>query len=585
MRLTAEPAHVPLLSAMKVEYIVVTLARRRTPGRTTLGRTTLAGQLLVLQVAVILVVLVLVGALSLAQSEATFTRVEGRRVTALAEQLGSNPLVRSNLEIPETRTGLATLAQSFVTQSSVGSVTFADADEDVRVSTDPSFEGQRIPLPREAVGDGASWSGTLTLEGQRQLVAQVPVFSVSKARIGQHLGTVMITEPFPSAWARAQGASSYLLTYVGGALLIGLLGSWLLARRIKRQTLGMEPSEIAGLAEHREALIHGIAEGVIALDPQGRVTLVNDVARRLLDLPEHAEGLTLADLRVRGRLLEVLSGSDNDDAGDRVVVRRGHVLVMNRMTVEHDGRALGTVTTLRDRTALADMERQLGTFRSTTQLLRAQAHEFANQLHTISGLIQIGEYDEVVRYVDAVSERRNSLDLSINSRIGDPAVGALLMAKASLASERRIELRITDTTALQRLQPEDSADVGTVVGNLVDNALDAVTSGSTTSESWVEVAITQDTSSVEIVVSDSGPGVPADIADEVFEQGFTTKSGGEGTRGIGLALTRLLCEQRGGEVVVSSSETGAHFTARLGVATSEDVLAGNFPVAGEGLRS
>ncbi len=585
MRLTAEPAHVPLLSAMKVEYIVVTLARRRTPGRTTLGRTTLAGQLLVLQVAVILVVLVLVGALSLAQSEATFTRVEGRRVTALAEQLGSNPLVRSNLEIPETRTGLATLAQSFVTQSSVGSVTFADADEDVRMSTDPSFEGQRIPLPREAVGDGASWSGTLTLEGQRQLVAQVPVFSVSKARIGQHLGTVMITEPFPSAWARAQGASSYLLTYVGGALLIGLLGSWLLARRIKRQTLGMEPSEIAGLAEHREALIHGIAEGVIALDPQGRVTLVNDVARRLLDLPEHAEGLTLADLRVRGRLLEVLSGSDNDDAGDRVVVRRGHVLVMNRMTVEHDGRALGTVTTLRDRTALADMERQLGTFRSTTQLLRAQAHEFANQLHTISGLIQIGEYDEVVRYVDAVSERRNSLDLSINSRIGDPAVGALLMAKASLASERRIELRITDTTSLQRLQPEDSADVGTVVGNLVDNALDAVTSGSTTSESWVEVAITQDTSSVEIVVSDSGPGVPADIADEVFEQGFTTKSGGEGTRGIGLALTRLLCEQRGGEVVVSSSETGAHFTARLGVATSEDVLAGNFPVAGEGLRS
>ena len=585
MRLTAEPAHVPLLSAMKVEYIVVTLARRRTPGRTTLGRTTLAGQLLVLQVAVILVVLVLVGALSLAQSEATFTRVEGRRVTALAEQLGSNPLVRSNLEIPETRTGLATLAQSFVTQSSVGSVTFADADEDVRVSTDPSFEGQRIPLPREAVGDGASWSGTLTLEGQRQLVAQVPVFSVSKARIGQHLGTVMITEPFPSAWARAQGASSYLLTYVGGALLIGLLGSWLLARRIKRQTLGMEPSEIAGLAEHREALIHGIAEGVIALDPQGRVTLVNDVARRLLDLPEHAEGLTLADLRVRGRLLEVLSGSDNDDAGDRVVVRRGHVLVMNRMTVEHDGRALGTVTTLRDRTALADMERQLGTFRSTTQLLRAQAHEFANQLHTISGLIQIGEYDEVVRYVDAVSERRNSLDLSINSRIGDPAVGALLMAKASLASERRIELRITDTTSLQRLQPEDSADVGTVVGNLVDNALDAVTSGSATSESWVEVAITQDTSSVEIVVSDSGPGVPADIADEVFEQGFTTKSGGEGTRGIGLALTRLLCEQRGGEVVVSSSKTGAHFTARLGVATSEDVLAGNFPVAGEGLRS
>lgn len=571
MMLSRRAEHVPLLSAVKVENIVVTRPRAR--------RTTLAGQLLVLQVAVILVVLVLVGALSLAQSEATFTRVEGRRVAALAEQLGGNPLVRSNLEIPETRTSLATLAQSFVTQSSVGSVTFADADEEVRVSTDPSLEGARIPLPRAAVADGASWSGTLTLGGQRQLVSQVPVISVTEGKVGAHLGTVMITERFPSAWERARGASSYLLTYVGGALLIGLLGSWLLARRIKRQTLGMEPSEITGLAEHREALLHGIAEGVIALDPQGRVTLVNDVARRLLDLPDHAEGLTLADLRVRGRLLEVLSGSGDDNARDRVVVRRGHVLVMNRMHVERDGRPLGTVTTLRDRTALADMERQLGTFRSTTQLLRAQAHEFANQLHTISGLIQIGEYDEVVSYVDTVSERRNSLDLSINSRIGDPAVAALLMAKASLASERRIDLRITDTTSLQRLQPEDSADVGTVIGNLVDNALDAVTSASaaagtssTTASSpttqWVEVSITQDQASVEIVVSDSGPGVPVEIADEVFDQGFTTKSGGDGTRGIGLALTRMLCEQRGGEIIVTSTDSGARFTARLGVATT-----------------
>lgn len=569
MMLSRRAVHVPLLSAVKVENIVVTRPRAR--------RTTLAGQLLVLQVAVILVVLVLVGALSLAQSEATFTRVEGRRVAALAEQLGGNPLVRSNLAVPSTRTGLATLAQTFVTQSSVGSATFADANEVVRVSTDPSLEGERIPLPRAAVADGASWSGTLTLDGRRQLVSQVPVFSASEDRAGEHLGTVMLTEPFPSAWERARGASSYLLTYLGGALLIGLLGSWLLARRIKRQTLGMEPSEITGLAEHRQALLHGIAEGVIALDPQGRVTLVNDVARRLLDLPDHAEGLTLAELRVRGRLLEVLSGSGDDNARDRVVVRRGRVLVMNRMHVEQDGRPLGTVTTLRDRTALADMERQLGTFRSTTQLLRAQAHEFANQLHTISGLIQIGEYDEVVKYVDTVSERRNSLDLSINSRVGDPAVAALLMAKASLASERRIDLRIADTTSLQRLQPEDSADVGTVIGNLVDNALDAVTSagGSSPAQSptalsarWVEVAIAQDASSVEIVVSDSGPGVALAIADEVFDQGFTTKPGGDGTRGIGLALTRMLCERRGGEIIMTSTDTGARFTARLGVTAS-----------------
>lgn len=559
---------VSVLSAVKVEFIVVARARR----------TTLAGQLLVLQLAVILVVLVLVGGLSVAQSEATFTRVEGRRVSALAEQLGANPLVRTAFLTPETRTALAVLGQSVVTQSRVSTVTFADADERVRVSTDPSLDNTRLPLPRRAVADGASWSGTLEVGGRRQLVSQVPVFATAPGRVGQHLGTVMIGEDVPSVWQRLRGASSYLLTYLGTALAVGLLGSWLLARRIKRQTLGMEPEEITGLVEHREALLYGIAEGVIALDPAKRITLVNDVARRLLDLPEHAMGMSLDDLRIRGRLYAVLSGEASRvpsegarrELADEVVVRRGRVLVMNRMEVEKDGRHLGTVTTLRDRTALADLERQLGSFRSSTQLLRAQGHEFANQLHTISGLIQIGEYDEVVRYVDAVSQRRQSLDLSVNSRVRDPAVGVLLMAKASVAAERRVDLRISDDTSLDRLQPEDSADVATVVGNLVDNAIDAAAGRP---DAWVEVELTHDTSTVRIMVRDNGPGVPDDVAATLFDQGVTTKITGADEHGIGLALTRLVCRRRGGEAEFHNSSEGAVFTAHLTVTPVPEAVA------------
>jgi sensor histidine kinase regulating citrate/malate metabolism len=377
----------------------------------------------------------------------------------------------------------------------------------------------------------------------------------------------MIAVDFPSVWERLRGASSYLLTYVGIALVLGLLGSWLLARRIKRQTLGLEPREIAGLAEHREAMLYGIAEGVIALDPQHRITLVNDVARRLLDLPEHSVGVSLADLRIEGRLYDVLAGeAQGDEEGavprDQVVIRRGRVLVMNRMDVHKDGRHLGTVTTLRDRTELANLEREIGSFRSSTQLLRAQAHEFANQLHTISGLIQIGEYDEVVRYVDAVSRHRESLDLTVNRRVHDSAVAALLMAKSSLAAERRVELRVSGDTSLDRLEPADSADVATVVGNLVDNAIDAA-SGSP--EAWVEVSLRNDATSVEVVVRDSGPGVAPELAQEVFTHGFTTKAARSGERGIGLALTQLVCQRRGGEVVLSNTEDGAMFRAQLTV--------------------
>ncbi|MFJ8937225.1 ATP-binding protein [Streptomyces sp. NPDC102365] len=584
-------------------------------------RQTLAGEMLVLQLAIVVVVLVAVAAVSLRQSATTFNRVEGRRVMALAEQLAATPLTRSLLLRPAPQQALAPLVNSTQTQSGVTSVTVADADGRIVSSTDPTAIGGRLSLGA-GVADGRGWSGSLTLRGSRELVAQVPVLGATQENLGQPLGTVMIGEADPTVWQRLSGASSYLLAYLGIASGLGLLGSWLLARHVKRQTLGLEPREIAGLAEHREAMLYGIAEGVIALDPQHRLTLANDMGRRLLDLPADCVGRSLADLGIEGRLRDVLAGDREGEGGERdeVVVLHGRVLVMNRMTVAKDGRPLGSVTTLRDRTELAELEREIGSFRSSSELLRAQAHEFANQLHTISGLIQIGEQDEVVRYIRALSRRRQSLDVTLSRRVRDTAVAALLLAKSSLAAERKVSLRISDATALDRLTPEDAADVATVVGNLVDNAVDAAAAapgrdphgrevqgddphghdphgrevlshevqghgalGSREGplgreapvghEAWVEVELRQDASSVEIVVRDSGPGVAPELAREVFSHGFTTKAAQEGERGIGLALTRLVCERHGGEISVTNTPDGAMFTARMTVSHLTDAVA------------
>ncbi|WP_427925180.1 ATP-binding protein [Streptomyces sp. cg40] len=539
---------------------------------TSFRRHTLAGEMLVLQLAIVVVVLLAVAAVSLAQSEATFNRVEGRRVGALAEQLAANPLVRTELPRPESGEALAPLTHSVLVQSGVSSVTVADGSGRIVSSTNPTVVGDRLPLG-PGVSRGRGWSGSLTWDGSHELVAQVPVLGAASTDLGRTLGTVMIGEASPTVWQRLGGASSYLLAYLGIASGLGLAGSWLLSRRVRRQTLGLEPREITGLAEHREAMLYGIAEGVVALDPQQRLTLVNEVGKQLLDLPETCVGMTLDDLGIDGRLRDVLTGAgaDRRHRHDEVVIRRGRVLVMNRMTVTKNERPLGSVTTLRDRTELAQLEREIGSFRSSSELLRAQAHEFANQLHTISGLIQIGEQDEVVRYVRALTRRRQSLDMTLGRRVHEPTVAALLMAKYSLAAERRITLRISDTTALGRLEPEDSADVATVVGNLLDNAIDAAASGgdfhgdSGDVEPWVEVDIRQDASSVEIVVCDSGPGIAPALAQEVFRHGFTTKAAAEGERGIGLALTRLVCERRGGEIAVTNTAEGARFTARLSV--------------------
>ena len=530
----------------------------------------MAGQLLVLQLAIVVVVLVAVAAVSLAQSAATFNRVEGRRVTALAEQLSGNQTLRFGIRHPAPAEVLAPLLQTTLTQSGVTSITVADADGRVIAATNPTTIGTALTLGDATVAAGRGWSGELRVDDGKELVSQVPVLSdgVDDGTLGDHIGTVMVGERAPSIWQRLRGASSYLAIYLGIACVLGLLGSWLLARRIKRQTLGLEPREIAGLAEHREAMLYGLAEGVVALDPQLRVTLVNDVGRRLLDLPEKAVGRTLRELGIEGRLREVLAGEHNgDEARDAVVVRRGRVLVMNRMDVLKDGRSLGSVTTLRDRTELAQLERELGSFRSSAELLRAQTHEFANQLHTISGLIQIGEYDEVVTYVGALNRYRESLDLTVTRRVHDTAVAALLMAKSSVAAERRVELRVSERTTLLRLDPELSADVATVIGNLVDNAIDAAAhSGTPLSPAWVEVELRQDASSVEIVVRDSGPGIAPELVQEVFAHGFTTKAAAEGERGIGLAMTRLVCRRRGGEVAVTNTDDGgAAFIARMSV--------------------
>ncbi|MGW4387771.1 ATP-binding protein [Streptomyces sp. NPDC004685] len=545
---------------------------------TTFRRHTLAGQMLVLQLAIVVVVLLAVAGVSLAQSEATFQRVEGRKVDALAEQLGANPLVRSQLVRPVPEEALAPLMHSTLAQSGVTSVTVADAQGRIVSSTNPTVVGERLSLGA-GVARGRSWSGDLTLDGSRELVAQVPVLSAARQTLGRQLGTVMIGEASPTVWQRLSGASSYLLAYLGIASGLGVMGSWLLARRVKRQTYGLEPREIAGLAEHREAMLYGIAEGVVALDPQLRLTLVNDVGRRLLDLPEDCVGQSIDDLGFEGRLRDVLVGARHGtaDRHDQVVIRRGRLLVMNRMTVTKDGRLLGSVTTLRDRTELAELEREIGSFRSSSELLRAQAHEFANQLHTISGLIQIGEQDEVVRYIRALNKRRQSLDVTLARRVRDTAIAALLMAKSSLAAERKVSLRISAGTALGRLAPEDAADLATVIGNLVDNAVDAAASDDDTGDAWVEVELRQDASSVEVVVRDSGPGLPPEVAREVFAHGFTTKAAGQGERGIGLALTKLVCERHSGEISVANTADGAMFTAHMPLGHPADVAPEGVP--------
>lgn len=148
-------------------------------------------------------------------------------MVALAEQLAANPLVRSQLVQPAPQRALAPLVNSTQTQSGVTSVTVADADGRIVGSTNPTAIGAPLSLGGGA-DEGRGWSGSLTVDGGRELVAQVPVLGATQEHLGEQLGTVMIGEADPTVWQRLSGASSYLLAYLGIASALGVAapGCW-----------------------------------------------------------------------------------------------------------------------------------------------------------------------------------------------------------------------------------------------------------------------------------------------------------------------------------------------------------------------
>lgn len=519
-------------------------------------RRSLSRQLLGWQLLIIFVLLCSTAVYSFEQSTAAFHATEGRRMLSVAEDLAATEGLRVSLADPFRRDALATFAESARTLSGADHVIITDSRGVVLTSPDPRQRGDSLPLDTSTVLDGRAWVGEVATDSVDSLVAHVPVIGHD----GRIIGIVAAgreTPDFIHGVAQAPGNPLALLAF---ATFLGIAGSFLLARRVKRQTLGLEPQEITRLVEHREAMLHGIREGVLGVDQQNRITLVNDQARALLALPDDCVGQRIDKLDLNERARDVLTGRVS--GVDQIVLRRGRVTVLNRMPIS----AVGAVVTMRDHTELVDLQRELAAHRNATDTLRAQTHEFTNRLHTISGLIELGEYDELQRYVDRVSHTRQQWYADVSDKINDPATAALLIAKASLASERGGGLRLSDDSELGEVGEQLSADLTTVLGNLVDNALDALEGTDLSTANWIEVHLSH-TDVLDVVVRDSGPGVAPEIVEEVFSNGFTTKAALGGNRGLGLALTRQICRRRGGSVEVHNAH-GAVFTARLPVGSA-----------------
>lgn len=512
----------------------------------------------VAQLAILVVTGVLGFVLFTVARHASLDHAYEQRAVAIAQAAASDPVIRREAAVPELD-GPSTAVQEAaerIKEATHASYVVVIGLNRVRHSHPmPELIGQKINEPIAVFDGKAHESIHVDLTG-RSANGRVPLYGLD----GTLIGEVSAGIPEEQATDELRRELPTFALYAGVVLAIGCAASLMLARRLKRTTFGLELEEIAGLLQDREAMLHGIKEGVVSLDTERRITVINDEARRLTRL-NVAPGARLDEALPDGRLRRILEGSIS--GSDLIVLTDDHCLVVNRMPVVLSGRELGAVVTVRDRTELVGVLRELDSVRGLTDALRAQQHEFTNRMHTLAGLLELGEHGAALDYVLESAGTEQALAESTRQRIGNTLMVGLIVAKTTVAAERGVRITLTPDSRLGE-RPPHLRRLLTIIGNLLDNAVEAAADGVRPADgAQVWLSVVEDDRRVVVRVTDTGPGVPAEVRARIFEDGWSTRPDrGTARRGLGLALVHRLVQRHLGTIEVSTGP-GAVFTVVL----------------------
>lgn len=480
----------------------------------------------------------------------------GRRAMAIAKVVAAVPSVQQALRSPDPTSTLQPIAERWRLATGAAFVIISNMDAVRLTYPVPEMIGTPMAdLPRGPVLQGED----IIYIGQGKLApslrANTPIFD---ANTGGQIGFVSVGFYLDDIELLTDAAGGRVLLAIVAAMLFCLAAAALLANQVRKELFDLEPFEIATILNERTATLEAIHEGVVAVDTEGKISMVNHEACRLLDLSaEDALGRKIDDILPENELVDVVEkGEAKLDREQRFGER---LIVSNSLPIRVGDNVTGAVITFRDRTEVTRLAEELTGVSRFVDALRAQAHEFKNKLHTIAGLIQLKQYDAAIDYAIENNQDQEELTGQLQRKIKDPVVSGLLLGKASQMKEQGIEFIIRQESYLQTLPVHmTSGDLILILGNLLSNAMEAL---GNCDLKEITLLIKQEPGELVVKVANTGEWIDEAFGACIFERGVSGKPNGTG---IGLSLVLDKVTLIGGTVrYVNQPEGGVFFEVRV----------------------
>ncbi|MFS0576601.1 sensor histidine kinase [Sporosarcina sp. 179-K 3D1 HS] len=376
--------------------------------------------------------------------------------------------------------------------------------------------------------------------------AFVPIVDEKRNQVG----VVVVGNILPTFKALISEVGNPALVIFLITSVFGIWGSWLLASHIKKQTFQMEPDELARVLVERTATFNAMHEGVVAIDDQRRVTVINEVAKKFLNVEGDIIGTKIEDAIPDTRLPEIL------ELGKPLYQReffiQGKPILSNRIPIKVGDKTIGALAVFQDKSEVTRLAKELTGVQVFVDTLRVQNHEYSNKIHTIAGLIQMDQGQKALDYIFQLTDEQQSLADVFSNQIHDDSIQGLILGKVSRGRELGITTNLHPETYFMNY-PEGVTvhDLVVILGNLVDNSFEALTqSANETKEVTILIRETED--ELLVRVEDTGDGIPYSLHDSLFTRGFSTKEN-EG-RGIGLFLINSIVERVEGDIYIDDAK-------------------------------